>query len=86
MCIRRETREKARPSLAFSRISKPHTHIIHMFRQCTSIVYLLTSKTYIADISYKNYLFLYLFKKCDKIHNFYPLCSNFIKINTLIKM
>jgi hypothetical protein len=29
---------------------------------------------------------LYLFKKCDKIHNFYALCSNFIKINALIKM
>ena len=31
---------------------------------------LLTSKTYIADISYTNYFVLYLFKKCDKIHNF----------------
>jgi hypothetical protein len=39
MCIRRETREKARRSLAFSRVSKPHTHITHMLRQCTSIVY-----------------------------------------------
>jgi hypothetical protein len=37
MCIRRETREKARRSLAFSRVSKPHTHITHMLRQCTSI-------------------------------------------------
>jgi hypothetical protein len=41
MCIRRETREKARQSLAFSRVSKPHTHITHMLRQCTRIVYLL---------------------------------------------
>ena len=41
MCIRRETREKARRSLAFSRVSKPHTHITHMLRQCTSIVYIL---------------------------------------------
>jgi hypothetical protein len=40
MCIRRETREKARRSLAFSRVSKPHTHITHMLRQCTSIVYI----------------------------------------------
>ena len=39
MCIRRETREKARRSLAFSRVSKPHTHITHMLRQCTCIVY-----------------------------------------------
>ena len=39
MCIRRETREKARRSLAFSRVSKPHTHITHMLRQCTRIVY-----------------------------------------------
>jgi hypothetical protein len=39
MCIRRETREKARQSLAFSRVSKPHTHITHMLRQCTRIVY-----------------------------------------------
>ena len=41
MCIRRETREKARRSLAFSHVSKPHTHITHMLRQCTSIVYIL---------------------------------------------
>jgi hypothetical protein len=27
-----------------------------------------------------------LFKKCDKIHHFYALCSKFIKINALIKM
>ena len=40
MCIRRETREKARRSLAFSRVFKPHTHITHMLRQCTSIVYI----------------------------------------------
>ena len=39
MCIRRE---KARQSLAFSRVSKPRTHITHMLRQCTSIVYLLS--------------------------------------------
>ena len=41
MCIRRETREKARQSLAFSRVSKPHTHITHMLQQCTSIVYVI---------------------------------------------
>ena len=40
MCIRRETQEKARRSLAFSRVSKPHIHITHMLRQCTSIVYI----------------------------------------------
>jgi hypothetical protein len=28
MCIQRETREKARQSLAFSPVSKPHTHIL----------------------------------------------------------
>ena len=44
MCIRRETREKARRSLAFSRVSKPHTHITHMLRQCTSIVYVTADK------------------------------------------
>ena len=37
MCIRREMREKARRSLAFSPVSKPHTHITYMLRQCTSI-------------------------------------------------
>ena len=42
MCIWRETREKVRQSLAFSRVSKPHTHITHMLRQCTSIVYILS--------------------------------------------
>ena len=41
MCIRRETREKARSSLAFSPVSKPHTHITYMLRQCTSIVYMI---------------------------------------------
>jgi hypothetical protein len=45
MCIRRETREKAWRILAFSRVSKPHTHITHMLRQCTSIVYSLTQET-----------------------------------------
>jgi hypothetical protein len=39
MCIRRETREKARRSLAFPPVSKPHTHV--MLRQSTSIVYIL---------------------------------------------
>jgi len=43
MCIRREPREKARRSLAFSPVSKPHTHIIYMPRQCTSIVYVLST-------------------------------------------
>ena len=40
MCIRRETREKARRSLAFFPVSMPHTHITYMLRQCTSIVYI----------------------------------------------
>jgi hypothetical protein len=40
MCIRRETQEKARQSLAFSPVSKHHKHITYMLRQCTSIVYL----------------------------------------------
>ena len=39
MCIRRKTREKARQSLAFPPVSKTHTHITYMLRQCTSIVY-----------------------------------------------
>jgi hypothetical protein len=59
MCIRCETREKARRSLAFSRVSKPHTHITHMLRQCTSIVYLfgLTLQyrnTFLAQYSHLN--------------------------------
>ena len=45
MCIRRETREKARRSLAFSPVSKPHTHITYMLRQCTSIVYVSNLKS-----------------------------------------
>ena len=32
--------EKGRRSLAFSPVSKPHTHITYMLRQCTSIAYL----------------------------------------------
>ena len=39
MCILRETREKnSAICIAFSPISKPHTHITYMLRQCTSIV------------------------------------------------
>ena len=41
MCIWREMWEKALQSLAFSSVSKPHTHITCMLRQCTSIVYIL---------------------------------------------
>ena len=37
----KQTREKARRSLAFPPVSKPHTYITYMLRQCTSIVYLL---------------------------------------------
>ena len=40
MCIRHEAREKARRSFDFSPVSKPHTHITYMLRQCTSIVYI----------------------------------------------
>ena len=40
MCIRRETREKGRRSPAFSPVSKPHTHVTYMLRQCTIIAYL----------------------------------------------
>ena len=39
MYIRYETREKARQSLARSIVSKSHTHIPYMLRQCTSIAY-----------------------------------------------
>ena len=38
MCIRHETQEKARQSLTFSPVSKPHIHITYMLPQCTSIV------------------------------------------------
>jgi hypothetical protein len=40
-CFNPETREKARRSLSFSPVSKPHTHITYMLRQCRSIVYIL---------------------------------------------
>jgi hypothetical protein len=40
--IRGETREKALRSLTFSPVSKLHTHITYMLRQCTSIVYIKT--------------------------------------------
>jgi hypothetical protein len=44
MCIRRETREKARQSLAFYPVSMAHTHISYVLRQCTSIVYISTDQ------------------------------------------
>ena len=37
----------------------------------------------IADISYKNYFVLYLFKKCDKIHNFMHYVDNILVITML---
>ena len=50
MCIRRETREKTRRSLAFTPVSKPHTHITYMLRQCTGIVYILFSLKQNIDV------------------------------------
>ena len=55
MCIRCETREKARQSLAFSRVSKPHTHITYMLRQCTSIVYIWTFPIDEKEFQFKNF-------------------------------
>ena len=52
MCIRRETREKGRRSLAFSPISKPHTHITYMLRQCTSIAYLSSANRTTRTVFY----------------------------------
>ena len=57
MCIRHETREKARQSLAFSRVSKPHTHITHMLRQCTSIVYVIHVLIVLGGLKYIPRLF-----------------------------
>jgi hypothetical protein len=53
-------REKARRSLAFSRVSKPHTHITHMLRQCTCIVYVQesNSKFKCYDICLKSYSYV----------------------------
>jgi hypothetical protein len=48
MCI---WREKSRQSLDFSPVSKPHTHITYMLRQCTSIVYVLDANLYILESS-----------------------------------
>jgi len=64
MCIRRETREKVRRSLAFSPVSKPHTHITYMLRQCTSIVYIYDNFGVMPKIKYmmlnvQDYSFLY---------------------------
>ena len=50
MCIRRETQEKARRSLAFSPVSKSHIHITYMLRQCTSIVYIYKAEHIKPDI------------------------------------
>ena len=40
MCIRRETREKARQSLAFSPVSKPHTHITYICFDSAHVLYI----------------------------------------------
>ena len=65
MCIRCETREKARRSLAFSRVSKPHTHITYMLRQCTSIVYICT--LFGADVTVRGKYFILLMQECAEI-------------------
>ena len=52
MCIWRETREKGRQSLAFSPVSKPHTHITHMLRQCTRIAYLSSANRTTRTVFY----------------------------------
>jgi hypothetical protein len=43
-------------------------------------VILFIWKIYIADISYKKYFFLYLFKKCDKMHNFMHYVQILLKL------
>jgi hypothetical protein len=52
MCIRREMREKSRRSPAFSPVSKPHTHITYMLRQCTSIAYLSSANRTTRTVFY----------------------------------
>jgi hypothetical protein len=52
MCIRRETREKGRRSLSHSPVSKPHTHITYMLRQCTSIAYLSSANRITRTVFY----------------------------------
>ena len=78
MCIRRETWEKARQSLAFSPVSKTRTHITYMLRQCTSIVYLYKGKYYILTVKViKNYSFIIFI-----LPVFYsPTYRNFINLN-----
>jgi hypothetical protein len=66
MCIRRETREKDRRSLAFPPVSKPHTHITYMLRQCTSIVYIYVFFTSLRTFcilqnKIKKFFFFYCF-------------------------
>jgi hypothetical protein len=70
MCIRRETREKARRSLAFSRVSKPHTHITHMLRQCTSIVYVCGARV-IRSLTH-----IYLYASTVHMYCIYPAILN----------
>jgi arginine/lysine/ornithine decarboxylase len=70
MYIRRETREKARQSLAFSRVSKPHTHITHMLRQCTSIVYLSVFDVLLTD----NCQYYSQFVNTENVTTYLPIC------------
>ena len=52
MCIRRETREKGRRSLAFTPVYKPHAHITYMLRQCTIIAYLSSANRTTRTVFY----------------------------------
>jgi hypothetical protein len=88
MCIRRETREKARRSLAFSPVSKPHTHITYMLRQCTSIVYLfpdmLSFLIYFAICWVSWFIFRYveflgLFSDMLSFLIYFQICCNRIR-------
>ena len=78
MCIRRETRVKARQSLAFSPVSKPHTHITYMLRQCTRIVYIWNSPLSLCHVSIKfQKTFAWLHSDRFKISVRYNLITNF---------
>ena len=91
MCIRRETREKARQSLAFSRVSKPHTHITHMLRQCTSIVYLHFASmdfAFVNIVSCKNIKLIsivYTSRYDNNLSYIFPLWILFLSISSLLK-
>jgi hypothetical protein len=83
MYIRCETRENTRLSFTFSPVSKHHTHITYMLRQCISIVYVCSICDH-TDTLYSwigvilNHMIEVIFSEIFFVYMFYVVFSHII--------